>query len=343
VELPRVSAETWRAITNWAGQQLTDVEQARITSTLAVGAPTGAGPTFARGPQFVLHDTAATISAAGIASRARDSRGPLGEGAAAWVPRSGAETVARPNFFDPRRPATSQFERGQDILDKAAREHGYRQVWSLSSATAQTVALDRALAGLNLTAAEVTAERTAAQAQLSATSGDVRTTASWAVRELCQAVSTAGVGTVAASTQAQPALQTACAGLAPLLRAREERLGSMVNVEIVQEQGGTPRAPTPLPSPAYTPTQYQAVARLYLQATLQARRWPEITTHFLIDRGVGDHTDPRCFNLGELYHQIQLLMHHPVGARYGITPSYGTAQTNNIWWTTHSCGGPPPP
>jgi hypothetical protein len=114
----------------------------------------------------------------------------------------------------------------------------------------------------------------------------------------------------------------------------------MVNVEIVQEQGGTARAPTPLP--AYTSDQYDSIVRVYLRAALQAGRWPEITTHFLVDRNIGDHVDPRCFNLGELYRWIQVAMAHAPMSTYGIVPSYGTGPANNVWWRPSICGGPPP-
>lgn len=108
-------------------------------------------------------------------------------------------------------------------------------------------------------------------------------------------------------------------------------------MEIVQQkQGGIPR-------PAYSATQYEAVVNLYLRAALQAGRWPEITTHFLVDKGFIDgHKDPRCFDLGELYRLIRVAMSHPPQTTYGILPVYGTGKAANIWWTQSLCGGPPP-
>ncbi|MGW2254247.1 eCIS core domain-containing protein [Kitasatospora sp. NPDC001660] len=343
VTLPAVGPQTWGAITKWAGRPLGKDEQARIVRLLSATAPTGQPLAFARGPQFVLHDTGAQVTAKRIAEHGALSRGPLDEGVTAWVPREGAETVARPSFYDPRRPATTQFERGQDVMDKDARERLYRQVWALSGTAARRTALEQALAGLTLSEKEATHERRTAEQELGGPVGEdssVHTTGSWVAGGLCRAVTAGGVASVAASAGARPELERVCKALEPLFRAREERMGSMVNVEIVQESGGKPTAPTRLP--AYTATQYEAVARLYLRAALQARVWPEITTHFLVDRGVGDHRDPRCFDLGRLYRLIQVQMGHPEGASYGITPKYGTAPTSNVWWTKDVCGGPPP-
>ncbi|WP_329433047.1 DUF4157 domain-containing protein [Streptomyces sp. NBC_01280] len=340
VTLPSVSPKTWHAITSFAGKPLTKDEQARILKLLSIAPPAGPPLAFTRGPQFVLHDTGITVSTQHIEEQARTAHGPVAEGPAAYVPREGAETIARPLFFDPRRPATSQFERGQDVMEKTARDRNYRRVWALSSTAARATALDHALEGLNLSAKEIANERKSAEADLNSGTGDVHTTGSWVARSLCQAVTASGVASVAASEQARAELQALCTALTPLFRAREERSASMVNVEIVQEKGGKPRAPTRLPS--YTAAQYEGVARLYLRAALQARMWPEITTHFLVDRGIGDHNDPRCFNLGELYRNIQVLMNHPQGSSYGVAPRYGTSGASNVWWTPSVCGGSPP-
>jgi Domain of unknown function (DUF4157) len=340
INLPTVSSKTWQGLTGRVGKPLTPEERARITQIVGSASPSGAPPAFSQGPRFVLHDTAGAVSAGWIAEQARKAHGPGGEGAAAYVPRAGAETIARPNFFDPRRPAATQFERGQDLMDKPTREQQYRRVWAAASTAERSAALTTALAGLSLAPADLTAETAAATRELNATAGEVHTTASWAVRELCAAVAAKGVASVAASLSSQAALQDACTRLAPVLQVRSERTASTANVEIVQEQGGTPRAPTPLP--AYTSTQYQAISRLYLSAALQAGQWPEITTHFLIDRGIGDHNDPRCFDLDQLYRVIRAAMGHPPQVTYGITPSYGTGAANNVWWNPSACGGPPP-
>jgi hypothetical protein len=148
---------------------------------------------------------------------------------------------------------------------------------------------------------------------------------------------------VAASAATAPNLEGACNRLAPLFTARAARIGSTVNVEIVQERGTdclATAAATPL-SP-YTDNQFQSVKRLYLRAALETGTFPEITTHFLIDRGIGDHCDPRCFNVNRLYSLIAAAFGHRAGSLYGITPSYGTAAPHNIWWYDRVCGGSHP-
>ncbi|HSI75141.1 MAG TPA: hypothetical protein VK957_04585 [Lunatimonas sp.] len=114
-----------------------------------------------------------------------------------------------------------------------------------------------------------------------------------------------------------------------------------MNIEIVQDRGGDCRPNGP-PLPAYTASQYSNVALLYLQATLQAGRFPRITTHFLVDKTAGSHCDPRCFNLTELYSGISSLLGISATTNFGIVPQYGTGTSDNLWWSDTVCGGAHP-
>ena len=86
------------------------------------------------------------------------------------------------------------------------------------------------------------------------------------------------------------------------------------------------------------------MASLYLQAALQAGSFPEITTHFWVDRTAGDHCDPRCFDLNHLYSVVASTVGHGKGTTYGLKPIYGVVQgVHNVWWLPAVCGGSPPP
>ena len=85
-------------------------------------------------------------------------------------------------------------------------------------------------------------------------------------------------------------------------RPSRGRRRTTANVEVVQERGPDCRTTGSLVRlPAYTTAQYNNVQTLYLRAALEAGRFPEITTHFWVDRTFsGAHCDPRCFDLGNL-------------------------------------------
>jgi hypothetical protein len=293
-------------------------------------------------PRFVIHDTGVTVNEAWIRRQVAEAHAQHGEGAAAYVPRSGPPSIARPSIFDPRRPATTQFERVNDLMDKKTREATYRAVWQNSSAAVQTAALEAAVRN-GLSPTEQTQETAIARNELNAGSGEVHTTGAWAATEICQIVQTQGALAAANSPTAVFSFQAACIRLAPVIEARRERIGSTMNVETAQETGSTTPGKGPaLPRPAYNDTQYEDLALLYLRAALQAYRWPHITTHFVVDRGTGDHIDPRCFDIGKLYRTIATLMGHRQNTSYGIAPSYGTSATSAVWWDKVVCGGPPP-
>jgi hypothetical protein len=346
ITLPTVSPQTWSAIGgggNHKHEPLGKDEKGIITELTKTAAPSSP-LALPDGPRFVLHDTAGAVGTSWIQDQARLGRGPLAEtGSAAFVPSTGPATVTRASLFDPHRPASTQFERGQDKMKKPEREQGYRNVWRATNSTEKSAALNRALANQGLTQDELTAETTAAVKQLNAGSGDVRTAASWAISEICKKVESAGAASVAASATAAADLAAACEKLADVLTAREARIASTVNVEMVQPEGSGSKTTGPLTRlPDYTANQYQNVMLLYFQSALQVGKFPEITTHFFIDKKIGDHTDPRCFDLSALYRMIRIALRHGVGSTYGITPDYGTGSSNNVWWNDTVCGRPHP-
>lgn len=153
-----------------------------------------------------------------------------------------------------------------------------------------------------------------------------------------------------AATGKDADLTAGCAALGTYFTERAARVGTVVPVEIVQESGlkdpkktnsCNPALLNPLPNPAYTADQYNSLVLLYLRAARIAGRFPEVTTHFLID--VTGHCDPRCFDLQHFYDAIAAALGHGKGSTYGPKPSYGTKTgTNNVWWDDRVCGSKPP-
>jgi hypothetical protein len=78
---------------------------------------------------------------------------------------------------------------------------------------------------------------------------------------------------------------------------------------------------------------------LYLQAALQADRFPEVTTHYWMDcKDLSGHYDPRCFRLQHFYDLIAEQMGHEKGRRYGIEPKPGLKRgENNVWGDKSHC------
>jgi len=317
----QVSLETWQQLTSHADRKLEPAEQKLISSITKIAAP--ATPlAFVQGPQFVLHDPQGSFGSSEIGRRAGLARGPLGEeGSAAYVPETGP-AVESYAMFEPRRVASTQFERGSDIMEQSGREAGYRAIWKEASDPQRSTALDAALAGLKLSEAEAKAEKASATAQLNAAKGDVRTTASWVAAEICKAVPL-----------------KACETMKDVLTKRQDRISSTVNVEInMAKTGKTVKGKTG-PLPAYTENQYTNVRDLYLKSALLAGRFPTITTHWLLDRGIeGAHHDPRCFDLHHLYALTAQALGHQPASEYGITPEYGTKAPANVWWDPVKCG-----
>ena len=343
--------------TNWAGTVLSSADRSALAQFLFVdvGVTPGNATGSVDGARFLLHDTSGASSRAHIESEALNARGPLGSGPNAFIPATGLEILQRPDFFDPRRPTTTEHEKGTDILDESHRNAALRAVWAVTASAQRSAAITRALAGLPLSAAEVTSETTGATTQLNATTGRVFTTATWAVGEICAEVGRSGVATVAAAGR-DADLTAACTAVEALLAARQQRIGSTVSVELVQvgaRSGGNqntcdPSNPDilPLPTPPYSDTQYWNTTLMYLRAAVMAGRYPEVTTHFVVDAFTRGHCDPRCFHLDQLYQTIAGVLAplgHAGDSLYGVTPSYGTRSgTNTVWWNTSVCHGAAP-
>jgi hypothetical protein len=195
VNLPIVSKETWDIINNKAGTLLAEIEKRNIEAHLKKdNVSTGTSLATPLGSaRFLLHDTSAPVGTTKIAEEAKLGRGPLGAGVSAWVSRDTDATIARPNFYESRRPTTTEFEKSSDVLNQENREQDFRQVWKAAKATEQTTALNNVLAGQGLTPKEIAEEQTSASKQLNATSGKTFTTAGWAVEDICNRLSTVGV------------------------------------------------------------------------------------------------------------------------------------------------------
>ena len=325
-----------------AGRPLTEEDRRRATEQGGGAAPSGTVRPAIQGARFVLHDTAAAVGATRIAEVAGQGRRSAGVGAGAWVPRAGGETVSHSPLFGPRRPTASEFERGQDVMAERERHGAYRRVWRATGRTQREAALDAVLAAQGSPAAEARRERRGAVSQ-GRGAGAVMSAATWAVEDVCSGVAAGNAATLAAAPARVTELQDACAAIATLTATRRGRIGATTNVEIVQERGSDCRTTGTLtPLQPYTNDQYDGVKRVYLRAALAAGRFPEVTTHFLIDRGIGDHCDPRCFDLGRLYTSIQTALGHRTGSRYGVVPAYGTSAPANVWWHDTVCQGTHP-
>ena len=304
-------------------------------------------------PRFILHDTSFIMSPSRLDFERRSGRGPLGLGVNAYLPGQDATVVARPNFYEPRRPTTTEFEKASDILDRSDREPLLRQAWKSTNDAARRQALDTALANLGLSPAEIATEKVGSIEKLSAPSGRIFTTATWAVEGICSRYNN-GDRSIAATSQ-ENSLSSACGTLGDYFKIRNNRVKSAVAIEIIQvgarsETGSqnTCNASNPniaeLPNPPYSDNQYNSATSLYLRAALASGKFPQATTHFALDTFDPEaHCDPRCFNLTKLYNSIASVMGHPRGSSYGVTPSYGTqGGTNNIWWNDNICHGSAP-
>jgi hypothetical protein len=339
---------------NYTNRPLTTEERDKITAYLRSRNLSPSSPVSALADtRFILHDTSVIMAPSTLDRERRLGRGPLGLGVNAFLPREAAAVVARPNFYEPRRPTTTEFEKASDILAKPERERLLRQVWRSTNPNAQRQALDTALANLGLSAGEIASEQKEARGKLTAASGRIYTTATWSVESICARFNS-GDRSVANPGQ-EASLSGACAPLSNYFNIRNTRVKSTVAAEIVQvgvrsERGNqnTCSASNPniatLPNPPYSDNQYNYALALYLRSALAAGKFPQVTTHFLLDTFDNEgHCDPRCFNVTKLYKSIATTMGHALGSSYGITPSYGTRTgTNNVWWDNGICHGSAP-
>jgi hypothetical protein len=284
-----------------------------------------------------------------------------------WRPTTTEYEKALDTFYEPGDEKTKK--RDATWKEKQAkwterRDKYFRAAWNAATAAAQAQALDDATGAKNLAPDEISKEKTgktlaqiakeeaaAAKAaaagkpvpkpapvkgavgQLAAGSKqDPMTTSIWAVEALCTRRNAQGTAAVAEPGKEKD-LEDACQALGVYFMQREVRTEAITSVEILQA-----KEDTKIHDPPYTDTQYTNVAGVYLRAAHVAGRFPSITTHYLTDATAGDHYDPRCFDLGNLYGKIAALVTHPKGCTYGVIPSYGTTRgTNNVWWTDTAC------
>ena len=342
---------------NWAGEVLEEDQRRDLTELLYedLGLTPGDTSESVRGATFLLHDTSGASSRTTIEHKAQNAIGPMGSGPNAFIPSSGVEIVQRPDFFDPNRVTTTEFEKGTDILDEAGREAAFREVWNHTATAQRTAAINRALTGVGLSASQITTISGGVESFLNGTNTGLtdgsKTAGAWTVREICNAVRSSGAIAVAQRGQGTD-LSAACAAVEPLLADRRTRIGSTASVELVQvgsrdrnksQNTCNPNNPNnlPLPNPPYSDNQYWNTTFLYLSAAVQAGRFPQITTHFAVDAFVGGHCDPRCFNLPKLYQSIATMLAplgHGPASTYGIRPSFGLRSgTNNVWWHDTTC------
>ncbi len=340
--------------TNHSGRSLTPSERDRITAYLrSRGMSTTITTNIQTDTRFILHDTSVIMSPSVLERERQIGRGPLGLGVNAFLPRENPAVLARPNFYEPRRPTTTEFEKASDILVKPVRERWLRQAWQATNGDARTQALDNALANLNLSSSEIAKEQTEAREKLAAASGRIFTTATWSVENICTRYNSGDRSVVAPGKE--DSLRSACGTLASYFNIRNNRVKSTVAAEIVQagvrsERGnqntcdaGNSNIAT-FPTPPYSDNQYNSALSLYLRATLATGKFPQLTTHFALDTFDPEaHCDPRCFNLNKLYNSTASVMGHAQGSSYGIKPSYGNRLgTNNIWWNDRICHGSAP-
>jgi hypothetical protein len=352
---------------------LSDPEKANIKAILAKTKLPAATPLAT--PQtgrLLLHDTSSPVGAASIQAQKDNGRGPRGSGVAAYVPATGDATVTRPNFFEKRRPSTTEFEKDVEAFSqpgdakkksgekvaawKSRRDDLFRTVWNATLPAKQDAAFDAAMAGTGLTADEIKEEKSGnnlkrsdanfnpgvTNALKAGSAENITTSSSWTVEEICKSIG-GGDGKGIALAGQETVLLDTCKKLSAYFATRESRIASTVPVEIVQpgvKKGATnknscdPSNPdiVPLATPPYSADQYNNIVLLYLRAAITAGNFPEVTTHFAVDGFVEGHCDPRCFDLGHLYDLIAASLGHAKGSTYGIKPSYGRKWGTDNVW-----------
>ena len=340
--------------TNHTNRVLSPAERTKISAYLSSrNVNSNLTVTTQADPRFILHDTSVLMYPATLDRERQVGRGPLGLGVNVYLPRENMAVLARPNFYELRRPTTTEFEKASDILDLADREQLFREVWGSIDNDARRQALDTALANLSLSSAEIAREQAAASNKLAAQSGRIYTTGTWAVEAICSRYG-GGDRSISEPNQ-EDTLRNACGTLDNYFTIRNSRVRSSVAAEIIQVGARSSRgnqntcsASNPniatFPQPPYSDNQYSAATALYLRAALAAGKFPQMTTHFALDAfDPAAHCDPRCFNLNKLYNSLATVIGHPQGSSYGIKPSYGKqGGVNNIWWDDRICHGSAP-
>jgi hypothetical protein len=350
---PAPTASPPKFPTNHAGRSLTAIERDKISAYLRSRNISPAAANLPPDPRFILHDTSIILPPERLDRERQQGRGSLGLGVNAYLPRDSSQVIARPNFYELRRPTTTEFEKASDVMVLNDREQLFRQVWQATTSTARRQGLDTALANLGLSSSEIAKEQQEAANKLSASSGRIYTAGTWTIEAICNSYSR-GDRSVAIADR-ESSLRNGCGSLSNYFNVRNSRIRSSVTAEILQvgvrsEQGNqttcvanNPNIAT-LPNPPYSENQYDRTLAIYLRAALAAGKFPQITTHFALDSFSPDaHCDPRCFNLTKLYQKSAAVLGHASGSSYGIKPSYGTRLgTDNIWWNDRICRDSPP-
>lgn len=346
----------WRG-THPAGFELSKEEKDTAEKTTGMKAPEKPAPAAGNDPKFVLHDTDASMTVKHFQEKV-GKKGPQGAGWVAGVPNPAIEPKKDPqldpvetrSFYEEKRPTTTGFEKGEDIIGETTRERFSKDIWKASDPSVHGPAIDAALSGTGLStqdAAEIKAATTKSLDKGTPTKVDgVKSTIAWTSVEICKRVTAEGADKIADADpkkhkKAVETLDARCKDekFAKWIESRK-RIGERTNVEIAEVGEGKA-----LPNPPYGTSQYEGVANLYLKAALAALRWPFISTHRWEDRGIiGGHDDPRCFDLDNLYSVIAKKMSHPTGTIYGLEPKYGGASDKdaNISWTPGMCHGKSP-
>ncbi len=352
------------------GRPLTQEEKERIREILPNAPVNNKFPLFEQLPLFILHDTAGLLAKDTIYHQQKKNNGPFGDGIAAYVARDGEPIVTRAHFFEIRRPTALAYEKALDILPEKERNQQVRHVYQSISELARNEVFAKVAEGLNInkeplikganiwlnsrSESEFNQMRRNYANQLDG----AKSMGLWGMTQVCHDVLKGK--DLAKSPDKKANLTQVCQKVYPALKVGRQRVFTSVNVELVQYTGShcfitdaqvkqyNNYAPDYAKvskdqvvslkkdgEPLYTEAQYDGLTLAYLYAALQAGVFPEITTHFLLDEGIGNHCDPRGFDLDYFYDKISTQLGHSWGTRYGIIPQYGTDVTrgDNIWWS----------
>jgi hypothetical protein len=315
------------------GRPLSEAERQLIEQILGETSSKNVAVAFAQTPKLILHDTSGELSDSTVEHKAQIARGPLGNGVTAYISRQGRITIARPNFFDPRRPTATVYEKVADLLPESLRNQEVRRVWQATATPLRQAALKNVVAGLGVDETSLMQRATTwlnstsdeafdtLQARSSTSFDGAKTTGLWAMAQVCYNVVKYSdrADRIASSPQTVSTLKNACQKVDPVLKEYRDRVSASLHVELIQMKGSecfitdtqvkayNQNAPDSMKikgdrvvslqtweRPAYTPEQYQSLVRLYLQSALQADRFPEITTHYWVDQGTYGKIGTHC-------------------------------------------------
>ena len=214
---------------NYARRTLAPKERTRLESFLRSKNLSTTSPFSPPGnPRFILHDTAVILPPARLERERFEGRGPLGLGVSIYAPRGSNAVVARPNFYELRRPTTTEFEKASDVLNQSRREDLFRRIWRSTNSDGRRQGLDRALSNLSLRSDEIAKEQKKAADQLGGSS-KIFTTGTWTAEMICN-IYEDGNRSIAVSSD----LGTACGAAENYFNTRNHRVNSSVPIEILQ-------------------------------------------------------------------------------------------------------------